>query len=122
MGAGTSGRLGVLDASECLPTFGVGEEAVIGIIAGGDRALRNPVENAEDNREAVITDLQNIQFNQNDVLCAIARAKEITRRSKADFDNYRETVCGYEYYTHNPSLSIWQSIESILGECGIIRS
>ena len=57
-----------------------------------------------------------------DVLCAIARAKEITRRSKADFDNYRETVCGYEYYTHNPSLSIWQSIESILGECGIIRS
>lgn len=72
IGAGTSGRLGVLDASECLPTFGVGEEAVIGIIAGGDRALRNPVENAEDNREAVITDLQNIQFNQNDVLCAIA--------------------------------------------------
>ncbi len=72
IGAGTSGRLGVLDASECLPTFGVGEETVIGIIAGGDRALRNPVENAEDNREAVITDLQNIQFNEKDVLCAIA--------------------------------------------------
>lgn len=72
IGAGTSGRLGVLDASECLPTFGVGEETVIGIIAGGDRALRNPVENAEDNREAVITDLQNIQFNDKDILCAIA--------------------------------------------------
>ncbi|WP_077927699.1 N-acetylmuramic acid 6-phosphate etherase [Wohlfahrtiimonas populi] len=72
IGAGTSGRLGVLDASECLPTFGVGEETVIGIIAGGDRALRNPVENAEDNREAVITDLQNIQFNSKDILCAIA--------------------------------------------------
>ena len=71
IGAGTSGRLGVLDASECLPTFGVGEETVIGIIAGGDGALRNPVENAEDNREAIITDLQMIQFNDNDVLCAI---------------------------------------------------
>ncbi|GAA5097018.1 N-acetylmuramic acid 6-phosphate etherase [Wohlfahrtiimonas larvae] len=72
IGAGTSGRLGVLDASECLPTFGVGEETVIGIIAGGDQALRNPVENAEDNREAVITDLQNINFNHKDILCAIA--------------------------------------------------
>lgn len=57
-----------------------------------------------------------------DVLCAIARAKEIARRSKVEFDNYRETVCGYEYYTHNPSLSIWQSIEGILSECGIIRA
>lgn len=72
VGAGTSGRLGVLDASECLPTFGVGEETVIGIIAGGDQALRNPVENAEDNREAAITDLKNIQFSDKDVLCAIA--------------------------------------------------
>jgi len=72
IGAGTSGRLGVLDASECLPTFGVGEETVIGIIAGGDRALRKSVENAEDDRKAVITDLQNIHFNSKDVLCAIA--------------------------------------------------
>ena len=72
IGAGTSGRLGVLDASECLPTFGVGEEMVIGIIAGGDTALRNPVENAEDNRQAVIEDLIKINFNQLDVLCAIA--------------------------------------------------
>lgn len=72
IGAGTSGRLGVLDASECLPTFGVGEETVIGIIAGGDQALRNPVENAEDNREAAIIDLQNIQLNSKDIVCAIA--------------------------------------------------
>ena len=49
MGAGTSGRLGVLDASEIPPTFGMPPERVIGLIAGGDRALRNPVENAEDN-------------------------------------------------------------------------
>lgn len=72
IGAGTSGRLGVLDASECLPTFGVGEESIIGIIAGGDTALRHPVENAEDNQEACIIDLKKIQLNQNDILCAIA--------------------------------------------------
>lgn len=72
IGAGTSGRLGVLDASECLPTFGVGEEKVIGIIAGGDQALRHPVENAEDNTQAVIDDLKKIQLNANDIVCAIA--------------------------------------------------
>ena len=72
IGAGTSGRLGVLDASECLPTFGVGEEKVVGIIAGGDRALRHPVESAEDCQEAVIEDLKAIDFNERDILCAIA--------------------------------------------------
>ncbi len=72
LGAGTSGRLGVLDASECLPTFGVGEETVIGIIAGGDKALRNPVENAEDNKLAAVEDLMNINFSQKDILCTIA--------------------------------------------------
>ena len=72
LGAGTSGRLGVLDASECLPTFGVGEETVIGIIAGGDKALRNPVENAEDNKLAAVEDLMNTNFSQKDILCTIA--------------------------------------------------
>jgi len=72
IGAGTSGRLGVLDASECLPTFGVGEEMVIGMIAGGDRALRHPVEAAEDSEESVVMDLAAINFNEKDILCAIA--------------------------------------------------
>lgn len=72
IGAGTSGRIGVLDASEWLPTFGVGEEAVIGIIAGGDHALRNPIESAEDNEEDVINDLKEINFSNNDILCALA--------------------------------------------------
>ncbi len=72
MGAGTSGRLGVLDASECLPTFGVGEEKVIALIAGGDHALRHPVEAAEDNRSFAVSDLQSIHFNSKDILCAIA--------------------------------------------------
>ena len=72
IGAGTSGRLGVLDASEVLPTFGVGEEAVIGLIAGGDIALRNPVEAAEDDKNLVIEDLKRINFTSKDILCAIA--------------------------------------------------
>ncbi|QIK70021.1 N-acetylmuramic acid 6-phosphate etherase [Erysipelothrix sp. HDW6C] len=72
IGAGTSGRLGVLDASEVLPTYGIGEEAVVGLIAGGDIALRHPVEAAEDDETAVIVDLEGIKFNKNDILCAIA--------------------------------------------------
>lgn len=72
VGAGTSGRLGVLDASECLPTFGVGEESVLALIAGGDRALRHPVEAAEDQEDAAIADLAAVALSGNDILCAIA--------------------------------------------------
>lgn len=72
MGAGTSGRLGVLDASECPPTYGVSPEMVVGIIAGGDRALRHPIEGAEDNQQAAILDLQQIDFSAKDVLVGIA--------------------------------------------------
>ena len=57
VGAGTSGRLGVLDASECPPTFGVSSETVVGIIAGGDRALRHSIEGAEDDTQAAVRDL-----------------------------------------------------------------
>ncbi|MDE3973841.1 N-acetylmuramic acid 6-phosphate etherase [Glaesserella parasuis] len=72
IGAGTSGRLGVLDASECPPTFGVSPEMVKGIIAGGERALRHPIEGAEDNKEAGKQDLQAVEFSQKDVLVCIA--------------------------------------------------
>ncbi|MCT8562983.1 N-acetylmuramic acid 6-phosphate etherase [Glaesserella parasuis] len=72
IGAGTSGRLGVLDASECPPTFGVSPEMVKGIIAGGERALRHPIEGAEDNKEAGKQDLQAVEFSQKDVLDGIA--------------------------------------------------
>ncbi|WP_373767642.1 N-acetylmuramic acid 6-phosphate etherase [Glaesserella sp.] len=72
IGAGTSGRLGVLDASECPPTFGVSPEMVKGIIAGGDRALRHPIEGAEDNQEAGAADLRQIAFSAQDVLVGIA--------------------------------------------------
>lgn len=72
IGAGTSGRLGIVDASECPPTFGVPFDLVNGIIAGGDKAIRRAVENAEDNREQAWIDLQNENIGENDVVIGIA--------------------------------------------------
>lgn len=72
IGAGTSGRLGVLDASECPPTFGVSDDWIIGLIAGGDKALRKAVENAEDNEVMAWKDLEVHKINENDVLLGIA--------------------------------------------------
>lgn len=72
IGAGTSGRLGVLDASECPPTFGVPFDMVVGIIAGGDDAIRKAVENAEDNATQAWIDLQQFNINKNDVVVGIA--------------------------------------------------
>lgn len=72
MGAGTSGRLGVLDASEIPPTFGMDPSWVIGLIAGGDIALRNPVENAEDDTEQGWKDLQAFNINDKDTVIGIA--------------------------------------------------
>ncbi|MCQ6959717.1 N-acetylmuramic acid 6-phosphate etherase [Mucilaginibacter aquariorum] len=72
IGAGTSGRLGVVDASECPPTFGVPFDWVVGIIAGGDTAIRKAVEFAEDNREQAWRDLQVFDINEKDVVVGIA--------------------------------------------------
>lgn len=72
IGAGTSGRLGVLDASECPPTFGVSEDWILGLIAGGDKALRKAVENAEDDLEQAWLDLQTYSISEKDVLVGIA--------------------------------------------------
>ena len=69
LGAGTSGRLGVLDASECPPTFGVDDYLVIGLIAGGDKAIRKAVEFAEDSLELGWEDLMHYNINSNDVAC-----------------------------------------------------
>lgn len=71
IGAGTSGRLGVLDASECPPTFGVSPDMVVGIIAGGPKALNNAAEGAEDVVEDGKKDLQSIKFSGKDVLIGI---------------------------------------------------
>lgn len=71
-GAGTSGRLGVLDASECPPTFSVPPGLVIGVIAGGRDALTTAIEGAEDSRESGATDLQNLKLTASDVVVGIA--------------------------------------------------
>ena len=72
MGAGTSGRLGVLDASEIPPTFGMPPTLIVGLIAGGDTALRNPVENAEDDAERGWQELVEHDINENDTVVGIA--------------------------------------------------
>ena len=72
LGAGTSGRLGVLDASEIPPTFGMPPTVIIGFIAGGDTALRNPVEKAEDDEEAGWKELLARGINANDAIIGIA--------------------------------------------------
>jgi N-acetylmuramic acid 6-phosphate etherase len=72
MGAGTSGRLGIIDASECPPTFGVPQGLVVGIIAGGDTAIRKAVEFAEDSENQGWDDLQQYAINELDVVIGIA--------------------------------------------------
>lgn len=72
LGAGTSGRLGVVDASECPPTFGVPFDLVVGLIAGGDQAIRKAVEFAEDDTQQGWKDLQEFQVNTNDFVIGIA--------------------------------------------------
>ena len=72
MGAGTSGRLGVLDAAECVPTFGVSPNLVVGLIAGGERAMTKAVEGAEDSRELGQEDLANLKLTEADTVVGIA--------------------------------------------------
>ena len=72
VGAGTSGRLGVLDASECPPTFSADPSQVVGIIAGGDRALRNAIEGAEDSADTGRKDLRELELSAADVVVGIA--------------------------------------------------
>jgi N-acetylmuramic acid 6-phosphate etherase len=72
LGAGTSGRLGIVDASECPPTFGVDHDLVIGLMAGGDKAMRKAVEFAEDNTNLGWEDLQSYNINEKDVVIGIA--------------------------------------------------
>lgn len=72
LGAGTSGRLGIVDASECPPTFGVDHGLVVGLMAGGDKAMRKAVEFAEDNTELGWKDLSEHNINANDVVIGIA--------------------------------------------------
>ena len=78
IGAGTSGRLGILDASECPPTFGVSHKLVIGIIAGGDKAIRKAVENAEDSKTQGWIDLKSFKVSSKDFVIGIAASGTTT--------------------------------------------
>ncbi|NQS99104.1 MAG: N-acetylmuramic acid 6-phosphate etherase [candidate division Zixibacteria bacterium] len=75
VGAGTSGRLGVLDASECPPTFGVPREQVVGIIAGGYEALRRSIEGAEDDENAARAEIERLRVSEDDTVCGVTASR-----------------------------------------------
>ena len=118
MGAGTSGRLGILDASECPPTFGVSHDLVIGIIAGGDNAIRKAVENAEDSTTQGWKDLESYQITEQDVVIGIAASGTtpyvISALKKCNANNI---ITGCVTCNHNSPLSLTAQfpIEVIVG-------
>ena len=118
MGAGTSGRLGVLDASEIPPTYGMDPSFVIGLIAGGDTALRNPVENAEDDTVQGWKDLQAFDINDKDTVVGIA-ASGTTPYVIGALNTCRENGILTAAITSNPDAPISQAadiaIEMVVG-------
>ncbi len=110
MGAGTSGRLGVLDAVECPPTFGVAPELVVGLIAGGERAFVKAVEGAEDSRELGQEDLVNIHLAPNDIVIGIA-ASGRTPYVLGGLAYAKETGCHTVAISCNPGSAIGQAAE-----------
>lgn len=118
IGAGTSGRLGVLDASECPPTFGVPLDLVTGIIAGGDKALKRSIENAEDNGEEGVQAVKDYNIGEKDVLVGITASGgpnyvvEALKYAKSkgasiaaissNKDNNSFKVCGEDYSIYLP--------------------
>lgn len=118
-GAGTSGRLGVLDASECWPTFGVEHGMVCGFIAGGDRALRFSVENSEDNSQLGIQDLQTFNPTPRDVVVGIS-ANGGPRYVLAVLQKARERGCKTIGISSNPEAKLQEFsdifINPIVGE------
>jgi len=110
MGAGTSGRLGVLDASEIPPTFGMSQGWIIGIIAGGDTALRNAVENAEDDTQQGWKDLQEYKVTPLDTVIGIA-ASGTTPYVIGALRDARAHGCLTAAITSNPDAPVSQTAE-----------
>ena len=110
MGAGTSGRLGVLDASEIPPKFGMDPGWIIGLIAGGDTALRNAVENAEDDTQQGWKDLQQFNINDKDTVIGIA-ASGTTPYVIGALRDARAHGCLTAAITSNPDAPISQAAE-----------
>ena len=110
MGAGTSGRLGVLDAVECPPTFGVAPEVVVGLIAGGEKAFVKAVEGAEDSRELGHDDLVNINLEARDIVIGIA-ASGRTPYVLGGLAYAKEVGCHTVAISCNPGSAIGQAAE-----------
>ena len=110
MGAGTSGRLGVLDAVECPPTFGVAPEVVVGLIAGGDKAFVKAVEGAEDSRQLGHDDLVNINLEKRDIVIGIA-ASGRTPYVLGGLAYAQEVGCHTVAISCNPGSAIGQAAE-----------
>ena len=110
MGAGTSGRLGVLDAVECPPTFGVAPEVVVGLIAGGEKAFVKAVEGAEDSRQLGHDDLVNIHLESRDIVIGIA-ASGRTPYVLGGLAYAREVGCHTVAISCNPGSAIGQAAE-----------
>ena len=118
IGAGTSGRLGILDASECPPTFGVPHELVNGLIAGGDAAIRKAVEFAEDSKTQGWKDLQDQQISTKDVVVGIAASGTTPYVISAlEMCNKNEIITGYITCNKNYPLSttVLYPIETVVG-------
>ena len=118
IGAGTSGRLGILDASECPPTFGVSHDLVIGLIAGGDSAIRKAVEFAEDSTTQGWKDLKAYKINSNDVVVGIAASGTTPYVISAlETCNQNNIITGCITCNHNSPLSLTAQfpIEVIVG-------
>lgn len=110
IGAGTSGRLGILDASECPPTFGVPHDRVIGIIAGGDSAIRKAVEGAEDNPDGGWADLQKYEVHPGDFVVGIA-ASGTTPYTVGALRHARHHGITTACITNNPGAPILQEAD-----------
>jgi N-acetylmuramic acid 6-phosphate etherase len=110
MGAGTSGRLGVLDAVECPPTFGVAPEVVVGLIAGGEKAFVKAVEGAEDSRQLGHDDLVNINLEKRDIVIGIA-ASGRTPYVLGGLAYAKEVGCHTVAISCNPGSAIGQAAE-----------
>jgi N-acetylmuramic acid 6-phosphate etherase len=117
MGAGTSGRLGILDAVECKPTFSVNESMVQGIIAGGETAIQHAVEGAEDDSDAAIVDLQQRQLTATDVLVGLS-ASGRTPYVIAGLHYANSLGCATIAITCNPHTEVLQLAQ--FGICPIV--
>ncbi|MCI5072632.1 N-acetylmuramic acid 6-phosphate etherase [bacterium] len=101
VGAGTSGRLGYLDAVECLPTYNQGEETIIALIAGGKQALHTAVEGAEDDTELAVSDLKNIQLKNKDIVIGLS-ASGTTPYVLSALDFAKQQDCSTWIVSNNP--------------------